>query len=105
MGGQPTRLHAVPDSGNGLVEPRCPIDDEEFGSLQAALDEIVEDRAPSLGALATRSDALTPDDSRFITPETTPPSIPTNRATAPVRDWYMGSRQCNIHVRSIALLA
>jgi hypothetical protein len=29
-----------------------------------------------------QSDASTPDDSRFITPETTPPSIPTNSATA-----------------------
>src|SRR5262249_6321946 len=27
------------------------------------------------------SDAQTPDDSRLITPETTPPSIPTNSAT------------------------
>ncbi|MDR3466463.1 MAG: hypothetical protein P4M07_11010, partial [Xanthobacteraceae bacterium] len=30
-----------------------------------------------------QSDASTPDDSRLITPETTPPSIPTNSATAP----------------------
>src|ERR1700681_673166 len=30
-----------------------------------------------------QSDASTPDDSRLITPETTPPSIPTNLATAP----------------------
>src|SRR5262249_48565551 len=29
-----------------------------------------------------QSDASTPDDSRLITPETTPPSIPTNSATA-----------------------
>src|ERR1700689_3553514 len=31
-----------------------------------------------------QSDASTPDDSRLITPETTPPSIPTNPATGPV---------------------
>ncbi|MDR3464403.1 MAG: hypothetical protein P4M07_00525, partial [Xanthobacteraceae bacterium] len=31
-----------------------------------------------------QSDASTPDDSRLITPETTPPSIPTNSATAPL---------------------
>ena len=30
-----------------------------------------------------QSDASPPDDSRFFTPETTPPSIPTNSATAP----------------------
>ena len=30
-----------------------------------------------------QSDASTPDDSRLNTPETTPPSIPTNSATAP----------------------
>src|ERR1700681_1305642 len=30
-----------------------------------------------------QSDASTPDDSRLITPETTPPSIPTNSKTAP----------------------
>jgi TIR domain len=30
-----------------------------------------------------QSDASTPDDSRLITPETTPPSIPTNSPTAP----------------------
>jgi hypothetical protein len=32
------------------------------------------------------SGASTPDDSRLITPETTPPSIPTNPATGPRRD-------------------
>src|SRR5260221_13931534 len=36
-----------------------------------------------------QSDASTPDDSRLITPETTPPSIPTNSKTAPLqaRNW------------------
>src|SRR5664280_1138776 len=43
--------HSVPDGGNGLVEPRRAIDDEELGTLKPALDEIVEHRAPSLGAL------------------------------------------------------
>ena len=42
----------VPDGGNGLVESRRAIDDEELGTLKPALDEIVEPRAPSLGALA-----------------------------------------------------
>src|SRR4029077_9130887 len=49
--------HAVPDGGDGLVEPRCAVDDEEFGPSQAALDEIVEDGAPGLGALAARGRA------------------------------------------------
>ena len=44
--------HAVPDGGDGLVEPRCAVDNEELGPPQPALDEIVEDGAPGLGALA-----------------------------------------------------
>src|SRR5450631_1231449 len=47
--------HSVPDRGNGLVEPRRAIDDEELGAPQPALDEIVEDRAPGLGALAAHA--------------------------------------------------
>jgi hypothetical protein len=47
--------HSVPDGGDGLVEPRRAIDDEELGSPQPALDEIVEDRAPGLGALAAHA--------------------------------------------------
>jgi hypothetical protein len=43
--------HAVPDGGDGLVEPRRAIDDEELGPPQPAIDEIVEDSAPGLGAL------------------------------------------------------
>src|ERR1700692_2508720 len=31
--------HCVPDGGNGLVEPRRAIDDEELGAPQPALDE------------------------------------------------------------------
>jgi hypothetical protein len=46
------RLQFVPDGGNGLVESRRAIDDEELGTLKPALDEIVEPRAPGLGALA-----------------------------------------------------
>src|SRR5450759_2284739 len=47
-----------------------------------------------------QSDASTPDDSRLITPETTPPSIPTNSATAPasgssVPDQSMGDPSTN----------
>jgi hypothetical protein len=47
--------HAVPDDGDGLVEPRRAVDDEELGPSQAALDEIVEDGAPGLGALAAHA--------------------------------------------------
>src|SRR5947209_10296934 len=36
-----------------------------------------------------QSGALTPDDSRLITPETTPPSIPTNPATAPEEQYEL----------------
>jgi hypothetical protein len=45
--------HAVPDGGDGLVEPRR-SDDEEFRTPQPAIDEVSEDSAPGLGALARR---------------------------------------------------
>ena len=38
-----------------IVEPRRAVDDEELGRSQAALDEIVEDGAPGLGALAAHA--------------------------------------------------
>src|SRR6202047_5402829 len=44
--------HAIPNRGDGLVEPRRAIDDEEFRAPQPAMDEAVEDGAPGLGALA-----------------------------------------------------
>ena len=47
--------HAVPDRGDGLVEPRRAVDDEEFGTPQPALDKVVEHRAPGLGALAAHA--------------------------------------------------
>ena len=40
-----------PDRRTGLVEPRRAVGNEELGPLQPALDEIVEDGAPSFGAL------------------------------------------------------
>src|ERR1019366_5527339 len=43
--------HSVPDRGDGLVEPRRAIDNEEFGPTQPALDEVVQHSAPCLGAL------------------------------------------------------
>src|ERR1700674_2067786 len=47
--------HSIPDRGNGLVEPRRAVDDEEFGTPQPALDEIVQHRAPGLGTLAAHA--------------------------------------------------
>ena len=38
--------HAVPHGGDRVFEPRCAIDDEEFGPPEATLDEIVEHRTP-----------------------------------------------------------
>src|SRR5262249_44851459 len=52
MHGAPWHRHAIPNGGDRALEPRAAIDDEELGPPQAAPDEIVEDRAPSLGALA-----------------------------------------------------
>jgi len=47
--------HAVPHGGDRVFEPRCAIDDEEFGPPEATLDEIVEHRTPGLGALAAHT--------------------------------------------------
>src|ERR1035437_4708764 len=47
--------HAVPDSGDGLVEPRRAVDNEELGPPQPAPKGIVEDSAPRLGALAAHA--------------------------------------------------
>src|SRR5260370_2342792 len=47
--------NAVPNGGDRLVEPRRAVDDEELGPPQPALDEIVEDGAPGLGALAAHA--------------------------------------------------
>ena len=43
--------HAVPHGGNRLVQSRRAIDEEELRPAQAAANEIVEHRAPGLGAL------------------------------------------------------
>ena len=51
----PLHRHAIPDGGNRLVEPRRAVDDEELGPSQTALDEIVEDSAPGLGALSAHA--------------------------------------------------
>src|SRR4029450_12848722 len=47
--------YAVPNGGDGLVEPRRAVDNEECGPPQPALDEVVEDSAPGLGALAAHA--------------------------------------------------
>src|SRR5215204_4246121 len=44
--------NAVPHGGDRVLEPRRAIDDEELRPAQATADEIVEDRAPGLGALS-----------------------------------------------------
>lgn len=40
---------AVPQRGDGRIEPLAAVDDEEFRPAQAAPDEIVEIGAPGLG--------------------------------------------------------
>ena len=51
----PLYRHAVPHGGNRPLKPRRAVDDEELGPSEAPLDEIVEDGAPSLGALAAHA--------------------------------------------------
>jgi hypothetical protein len=52
MHGASLHRHTIPNGGNRALKTRAAIDDEELGPPQAALDEIVEHGAPSLGALA-----------------------------------------------------
>src|SRR5260221_4342439 len=52
MHGAPLHRHAIPNGGNRALKPRAAIDDEQLGPPQAALDEIIEHGAPSLGTLA-----------------------------------------------------
>jgi len=77
------------------------IDDQEFGPAQSAPDEVVENRPPSFRRFAAEhflavlahakpmashgvvsTGALTPESFGLDTPETTPPSISANSATA-----------------------
>jgi hypothetical protein len=55
MNGAPLHWHAITDGGNRPVEPRRAVDNEELRTSQTAPDEIVEDSAPSLGALAAHA--------------------------------------------------
>ena len=41
--------HAIPDGSDRNIEPRCAIDNEEFGPPQPTPDKIVERGTPSLG--------------------------------------------------------
>src|ERR1700746_2422493 len=46
--------HIAPQSGQRLLQPSPAIDNQELRLTQFALDEIVEDGAPSLAGLATQ---------------------------------------------------
>src|ERR1035437_7475374 len=73
------KLKPAPRSRSGRTN--CQKDQQPFRPLAA------KNQASWYGSSwrGLQSDASTPDDSRLITPETTPPSIPTNSATAPRR--------------------
>src|SRR5207302_10039222 len=45
--------HIAPQSSQRLLQPSPAIDNQEFRLAQLALDEVVEDGAPSLAGLAT----------------------------------------------------
>ena len=47
--------HAVPHGGDCALQPQCTIDDEELGTTQTALDEIIENRTLGLGGLTTHA--------------------------------------------------
>src|SRR6516164_8780840 len=47
--------NTVPDGGDRVFQPQRSVDDEECGPPQATLDEIIEHRSPSLGALAAHA--------------------------------------------------
>ena len=52
MNRAPLDRHAIPDSGNRLLQPWRPVNDEELRPSQAARDQVVEHRTPRLRALA-----------------------------------------------------
>ena len=47
--------HAAPHRIHRLLQPRRTVEDQERGAPQAALEEVVEDRPPRLGALAAHA--------------------------------------------------
>ena len=52
--------NAVPDGGNGLIEPRRAIDDEKLGTPEPTIDEIVQSRTcwPSARTPSTTSSEI-----------------------------------------------
>ncbi len=68
--------HIAPQSGQRLLQPSPAIDNQELRLAQPALDEIVEDGAPSLAGLApiflTASSTFWPS---WRTPSTTSSTI------------------------------
>jgi len=44
--------HVAPERGKSVLETRCAIDNDEFRRLQAAVDQIVEERPPGRLALS-----------------------------------------------------
>src|ERR1700758_3191573 len=47
--------HAIPHGGNCSLKPRRAVDNEEFGTAQAAPDEIVEHSTPGCGTFAAHT--------------------------------------------------
>src|SRR5581483_1605308 len=47
--------HAIPHGGDYSLKPWRAVDNEEFGTAQAAPDEIVEQDTPGFGTLATHT--------------------------------------------------
>ena len=45
----------VPHGGKRLLQPRCAVNDEELRSAKAALDQVIENRAPGFGAFSAHA--------------------------------------------------
>src|SRR5215510_1103802 len=76
---------------HGLDKAAHPITHRGFNRIEPIIEKIhscigdrlrgIRLRGNALHGVVSYPDAQTPDDSRLITPETTPPSIPTNSAS------------------------
>src|ERR1700746_3922692 len=77
-----------------LDQPANPVTDSALDGIKPIVEKMgvalgrprrkLRRRGNVLHGVVSCPGALTPGDSRFVTPETTPPSIPTNTATGPL---------------------
>jgi hypothetical protein len=93
--------HVVPDGRNRLIEPRRTVDNEELGPSQTARDEIIEDDAPGLGALAAHAFDYFAQNSRITAKSK---GKPRGRPFVPGQSGNPGGRPKDVHgIRQLSL--